>query len=132
MITLQLPIPPSVNSIWRPVWNKKTGKPDFAKRERYATWQMSALSYFLEQSAHRLPKITGHFRARVVLDERKRGLSDVDNRHKALLDFLQRPDPKKRFDGLISSDRYCDGLTVEWGEAPLGCTITLIPAGAEA
>lgn len=120
MITLSLPMPPSVNRLWRIAYDRHGGKRRMIKSERYCTWQQSAHGYYLQQGIHRQPKIEGHFRACIVLDETKRGRSDVDNRAKAVMDALQAF-------GVISNDKYCDGLTVEWGAAPLGCLVTLTP-----
>lgn len=118
MITLALPMPPSVNRIWRPVY--ANGKAKFVKRDRYLTWRQAAHGYYLEQGGHRQPKITGHFHAHIVLDASKRGVSDADNRAKPVLDALQTF-------GAITNDKHCDRLTVEWGTAPAGCIVTLSP-----
>lgn len=118
MITLSLPMPPSMNKLWRPVY--AGGKSKMVRRERYVTWRNAAHGYYLEQGGHRLPKITGHFRAHIVLNEAKRGNSDADNRTKPVLDLLQHVQ-------LIANDKFCDRLTVEWGSAPAGCTVTITP-----
>ncbi len=120
MITLALPMPPSVNRIWRIAYDRHGGRQRMIKSDRYSTWQQSAHGYYLEQGVHKLPKITGHFQAHIVLDASKRRNSDADNRTKAVLDALQRF-------GLITDDKFCDRLTVEWGSAPAGCIVTLSP-----
>ena len=120
MITLSLPMPPSVNRIWRIAYDRHGGKRRMIKSDRYATWQQSAHGYYLQQGGHRQEKIPGHFEAHIVLDASRRRNSDADNRTKVVLDALQRF-------GLITDDKFCDRLTVEWGHAPLGCIVTVSP-----
>ena len=122
MITLALPFPVSVNAIWRSGRNPKTGKICTYKQKRYVGWSKAAEGFFYEQHANRFPKITGHFRAHIVLSDKHRGNRDADNFAKAPLDFLQHA-------GLITNDKLCDRTTVEWGhvEAPAGCIVTLSP-----
>jgi len=117
MITIALPMPPSVNRMYRVVYGPSRR---VIKSERYKTWERAAHGYYLEQGAHRMPKIQGHFRAHITLDESKRGRSDADNRAKATLDALQTF-------GLIANDKYCDEVTIGWGRAPAGCIVTLSP-----
>ena len=118
MIVLHLPIPPSVNALWR----VRDGKP--RRSERYKTWEVAAHGVFLEQGGHLLPKIDGRFHLTVILDETRRGSSDADNRLKALLDYLQKGAR------VISNDRFADSITVRWGHAPKGCTVTIEPSAA--
>ena len=113
-LTLSLPIPPSVNQMYR----VREGKP--RRSERYKTWAIAALGEFRAQNGHLLPKISGHFTAVVTLNEARRGNSDADNRVKALLDFLQAPAVR-----VIGNDKDCDSLTVHWGKAPAGCIVVL-------
>lgn len=112
-ITINLPIPPSVNELWR----VRGGQPKCT--ERYKIWQQAAHGHFLEQGGHRLPKIKGHFTLSAVFDEKRRGNSDLDNRMKALLDYLQKGA------GVIENDRLCDRISIAWGDAPMGCAVTL-------
>ncbi len=65
-------------------------------------------------------KIKGEFQAEIILnppDKRKR---DIDNFHKALLDFAQA-------NGIIENDHLCQRLLVTYGEAPLGARMILTP-----
>lgn len=116
MIVLNLPIPPSVNRLWR----VRDGRP--RKSDRYKTWEMAAHGVFLEQGGHRLSKIDGRFNLTVTLDETRRGNSDADNRLKALLDYLQKGAR------VISNDRLADSITVRWGHAPAGCMVVITPS----
>lgn len=116
MIVLHLPIPPSVNALWR----VSNGRPH--KSERYRVWERAAHGHFLEQGGHKAGKIDGRFHLTVILDEKRRGTSDADNRLKALLDYLQKGA------SVISNDRFADSITVRWGHAPVGCTVMIEPA----
>jgi len=120
MIVLHLPIPPSVNSLYRICG----GVP--RKSERVKTWVAAAHGHFLEQGGHRAGKIAGRFHLTVILDEKRRGTSDADNRLKVLLDYLQKGA------GVIANDRFADKITVAWGHAPVGCTVTITPASEAA
>jgi Holliday junction resolvase RusA-like endonuclease len=105
-----LPMPPSLNAIWR------YGKGRAFKSERYRVWLRAADNEFLQHRKKWLP-VAGNFRVHITLnDKRRRG--DADNRIKALLDFLQRV-------GLIENDKLCDGVTAEWGFAPEGARVHL-------
>jgi Holliday junction resolvase RusA-like endonuclease len=113
MTTIDLAMPPSVNSIWR--INRFRNKPYLS--ERYKTWKRDSDNRYLANKKTWLP-VKGHFSARITLDEKRRRNSDADNRIKCLLDFLQRV-------GLIENDKLCDSLTVTWGWAPEGCRVLL-------
>lgn len=108
---IELAMPPSVNSIWRV---GRHGKPYLSKR--YKAWKEDADSRYLANKKNWLP-IKGHFWAGITLDERKRR-GDVDNRIKALFDWLQRVE-------LIENDNLCDEVAAFWGEAPEGCRVVL-------
>jgi crossover junction endodeoxyribonuclease RusA len=113
--TLNLPMPPSVNSIWRTGRNRRTGKSVTYLDKKYTAWIVEADAMLLAQKP--LPKITGHFTAILTLDQnRRRG--DADNRVKGVLDLLQRV-------GIIENDRFADRITVQWGEAD-GCSVQLV------
>ncbi|WP_332116045.1 RusA family crossover junction endodeoxyribonuclease [Azorhizobium caulinodans] len=112
-ISVDLPFPPSVNAAWRSV------KGRVLLSKKYRQWLDEAEGRFLEQGAHKLPRVSGAFEASIVLDAGKRRTSDVDNRIKPVLDALQRF-------GLVANDRHCDRLTIAWGDAPAGCSITIL------
>lgn len=120
MIILHLPIPPSVNALYR----VRGGVP--RKSERVKTWVGAAHGHFLEQGGHKAGKIVGRFHLTVILDEKRRGTSDADNRLKVLLDYLEKGAR------VISNDRLADSITVRWGHAPVGCTVMIEPVFAEA
>jgi Holliday junction resolvase RusA-like endonuclease len=115
MIVLDLPMPPSVNRIWRA---NKAGPNRVSKSPEYRQWLNHADQVAMSTGQFRgMKTIVGPFEATVIL-RRQRG--DLDNRHKGLLDWLQSR-------GVIADDKYCERLVLEWGEAPAGCRVTIIP-----
>lgn len=113
--TIKLPMPPSVNSIWRTGKNPRTGRPIHYRDKKYVAWIVEADRMLLAQKP--LPKITGHFSVIVTLDKSKRR-GDADNRLKPVLDQLERA-------GIIENDKYADKVAVLWGEAD-GCSVQLV------
>lgn len=113
--TIRLPMPPSVNSLWRSYNNPKTRKLVVYRSRKYTDWIVNADAMLLAQKP--LPKIAGHFSVIVTLDQSKRR-GDADNRLKPVLDQLQRA-------GIIEDDKYADKVAVLWGEAD-GCSVQLV------
>lgn len=108
---LTLPMPPSVNTLYRNVPGR--GR---VKTARYRTWEAAAKASFLAQRRG-VTAVPGHFKAHLIFDDTKRR-GDIDNRAKAIFDFLQ-PD-------VIADDALCDRLTLEWGTAGRGmCKVYL-------
>lgn len=118
-IVIDLPMPPSVNRIWRA---NRAGPKKVSISPEYAAWKQHADRMTLATAQFRgLRTITGPFEAKIVL-QRQRG--DLDNRSKGILDWLQ-----SRL--VIEDDKFCERLVMEWGEAPAGCRVTVkarIPA----
>lgn len=113
---INLPMPPSTNRIWR--YSRVTGKAHIS--ERYKVWKRVADKLYLANKRKWKP-VRGHFKANVVIDISNRGKTDIDSRVKALLDWLQRVE-------LIENDSLCDGLHIDWGHAPLGISVELLPS----
>jgi Holliday junction resolvase RusA-like endonuclease len=112
-IVIDLPFPPSGNRIWRV---RKAGKNLVSISPEYANWRRQAdLLTISMGSCKRVKRIAGPFEAGIVL-QRRRG--DLDNRIKGVLDWAQ-----SRL--LIADDKFCEKLTVEWGDAPHGCRLTM-------
>lgn len=112
-IVIDLPMPPSVNRIWRA---NKAGPKAVSISPEYKKWKAHADSLALSMAQFRgLKTIVGPFEAKIVL-QRQRG--DLDNRSKGVLDWLQSR-------GVIADDKFCERLTLEWGEAPHGCRVTV-------
>lgn len=122
---IDLPMPPSVNRIWRAA---KAGKRRVSRSVAYRDWLLQADRLALATGAlKRRPMITGRFIAQIVLpfeyidDMGRDPPFDVDNRTKGVLDWAQGR-------GLIANDRRCMLMTIRWGyhwEAPTGCRLTL-------
>lgn len=111
-IVLDLPAPISVNRIWR-----KT-KAGVIKSKAYDRWIARADAMLLELDQIKgVQTITGRFTALIIV---KRSNLDLDNNSKSVLDFLQ----SRKF---IANDRFCEELTLRWGEAPTGARVTVRP-----
>jgi Holliday junction resolvase RusA-like endonuclease len=117
-IVLDLPFPPSMNRIWRAGGRKSTGGRTVYRSDEYLDWMREADNLVMARRAFPKRKIHGAFSAEVTLSRKVRG--DVDNRIKALLDFLQSRE-------IIKNDSNCKRLTVERGEAECGCQVVLHP-----
>lgn len=116
-LCLDLPMPPSVNHIWR------KGKLGVNRSQQYRDW-IEAAGWEINKNKNGQVPISGHFESHVILSSKKRHTSDLDNRPKAIFDLLQSH-------RLIENDRFQDKMTVEWGEAPMGCKIFVWPCDGE-
>lgn len=109
-IVLDLPAPVSVNRIWR-----KT-KAGVIKSAAYESWIRRADAMLLElRQIKGIKPIVGKFDALIVV---KRSNLDLDNNSKCVLDFLQNRN-------FIVNDKFCEELTLRWGDAPTGCRVTV-------
>lgn len=124
-LVIDLPRPPSVNAIWRSRTGAN-GKPQYYLDKRYATWKRAADNLCMAKG-WRKQALKGPFKAIITIDSTRRNLnSDIDNRAKAVLDFLERA-------GIIENDKLCEKVAVQWGRAPEGCRVVLtgeIPSAA--
>lgn len=112
-ITIDLPCPPSVNRIWRA---NRAGPKRVSISKEYETWKRRADALTLSTGQFRgLKMVKGPFEAEIIL---KRVRGDLDNRTKGVLDWLQSR-------GVIVDDKFCERLTVSWGDAPTGCRVTV-------
>lgn len=117
-IEIDLPIPISVNAIWR------SNRGGVHRSEAYAKWQKEADALLLSQRGWRNKKITGKFTALLLLNERMMNQSsDGDNFMKAPLDYAKRI-------GLIVDDsiKYARQWTIKLGDdesAPCGARLIL-------
>lgn len=115
-IVLDIPIPPSVNSL---------RKVDWRAMGRYNAWKSQADMALLASGQYASQKGLApivRFELSVILDESCR--CDADNVLKAAIDYLRRID-------FILDDgpKNMRKITVEWGTAPAGCRLIL--RGAE-
>lgn len=110
-IVLDLPVPVSVN---------RTRRVNYAGMPAKRTWMQEADC--LVMAAGRLPTaIVGPFELTVTMNEKSWRI-DPDNGLKELIDFCRRLN-------LIENDspRFVRKITMEWGEAPEGCRVTIKP-----
>lgn len=117
-IEIDLPLPPSVNAIWRSVGGKVIKSKDYRK------WTAAADSICMTQTGWRNKKITGRYTVLLILNETMmRANSDGDNRLKAPLDYAKRI-------GLIVDDsiKYAREWHIKLGDdsnAPCGARLIL-------
>ena len=118
-ITVDLPFPPSTNRIWR---QKRGG---VYTAPAYAAWVKNCDAHILLARASD-PRVKAHYtimgpcEADILLNIDK-GIGDLDNRLKAVLDFAQRIE-------LIDNDKLIMQLRAAWVKAswaPVGCRLTL-------
>jgi len=102
-LSLELPAPPSVNRFMRKLGNKT---PVVQRWIRQAD-----MAFTMERARRPLPKIVMAYEAEFIFARRSN--SDLDNRCKPLMDYLQRI-------GLIENDRLCEKLVLSWGALPQG------------
>ena len=119
MISLELPVPPSTNALYRNTskaertrglalgWRPLRGR---IKTDRYRTWLRSAGNEILATPQERRRPVKGKFVLYVAAgrpDERTR---DLDNLLKATCDLLAAH-------GLIENDCLAESITVAWAPA---------------
>jgi crossover junction endodeoxyribonuclease RusA len=109
-MNLTLPVPPSVNTMFRNV--PKVGR---VKTKAYRQWLKEADQHFLMQKK-RLLVIAGEYEVSIKLPKTTRG--DVDNRTKAVLDFLVSRE-------ITEDDRNCRKVTIERSADTWLCEVTI-------
>jgi Holliday junction resolvase RusA-like endonuclease len=108
---LRLPPPLSVN---------KARRYDFSFSKTMKRWKERADAEILAAGGmRRYAKMPGPFEILIVVDANLCRI-DLDNAAKGLIDYCKRLN-------LIIDDapRYMRRVTLEWGHAPSGCTVTL-------
>jgi Holliday junction resolvase RusA-like endonuclease len=119
-VVVDLPFPPSVNRLWRAT--AEHGDASVYLSPIYVKWKDAADALLLSTKGWRRKTIAGAFHIDIALcppKGQKRG--DIDNRVKAVLDYLQRVE-------VVTNDKNCHRLLVEWVEqasAPTGCRVTV-------
>lgn len=116
-ITAHLPMPISINALWR----SNRGKVHRSKA--YMAWLQQAGQEWLLQKKNQPQTISGRFSAQIILarpnDKRRRDLDNFST--KAILDLC-------KVHGLIDDDYLCEKLYIRWGtskEAPSGARLIL-------
>lgn len=113
-ITVDLPLPPSTNRIWRVANNrsKRVVYPD----PKYVAWKKLADVEFAKQRPAKFKQIKAEFELEMSIAFKSRG--DLDNRLKPVLDWAQKA-------GIISNDKKCNRIVLERNEeVATGCRIT--------
>lgn len=114
-VIIDLPLPPSVNRIWR---HNKAGPKKVSISKEYAAWKRKADALSLHLAQFRgLKTIVGKFSVNIIV---RRNAGDLDNRIKGILDYLQSR-------AVILNDKYCERITIAWGDAPTGCRVKIVP-----
>jgi len=118
MITLDLPIPPSVNDLYA---NRKRGRgPGRYKTKEYKDWLYRADQSFLAQK-WRIDYLHGPCDLHIKVPAKMRG--DVDNRIKAVADYLVSRQ-------ITADDRFYRKVSIERCEYVSCCVVTVTPVGA--
>ena len=97
--TFTLPMPPSMNRLWR----ANRGRVHIS--QDYKAWKMEA-SLHLNQQKH-VGEIPPPYRVVYAFDRKDDGVGDVFNREKALSDLLQST-------GVITDDKFIEDGRVYW------------------
>lgn len=119
-VVVDLPYPPSMNRIWRSS-SAAAGKQVYLAPS-YVKWKGHADALLMSTRGWTKKRVAGPFEIEIDLccpTNYPRG--DLDNRIKAVLDYLQRAE-------VISNDKNCVRLVVQWVEqylAPHGCRATV-------
>jgi Holliday junction resolvase RusA-like endonuclease len=99
-VTLDLPIPPSVNGCWANI--PGTGR---VRSQVYRRWHKTAFDEIVAQGAER---VAGPYTAEIEVG-RIRARADIDNRIKPTLDLLA---------GLVTDDdAKCESVLAKWSDA---------------
>lgn len=115
MVELNLPLPPSVNRIWRRAGTR------IHKSDEYRAWLKEA--GWLAK-AQRPGRISGPYKLTALAvrpDKRRR---DLGNLEKPLSDLLVEI-------GVIDDDRYADMISFRWVTTGEGIVVRIEPAGIE-
>jgi Holliday junction resolvase RusA-like endonuclease len=98
MIDVELTIPPSANRIWRTAKNVVVKSDDYKRWINTVGWELQIL-----KSAGKVRAIIGTYMLLLAVPQAMRG--DIDNRHKALNDALERF-------GIVPDDKHCSAILV--------------------
>lgn len=120
---LDLPYPPSINRIWRSNPRASTNGKQVYIAPAYRDWKNQASLALLQKRGWMMRRIKGPFSVDLALCPPKghpRG--DLDNRIKAVLDFLQNAT-------VIENDRNCQFICAYWASwlPPVECRVTVKP-----
>lgn len=107
-----LPLPPSVNTYVKKLGNASPG---------VRRWRLRADAYLFAQWRWLKSRaVKGPFLLDITWTEAIYGHSDIDNRIKPLLDYLQARE-------LIENDKLCKEMRVGFGDTKHGCRVEVRP-----
>jgi Holliday junction resolvase RusA-like endonuclease len=120
---VDLPYPPSINRIWRSNPRASTTGKQVYIAPSYRSWKDQASLALLQKRGWIMRRIKGSFSVELALCPPKghpRG--DLDNRIKAVLDFLQQAT-------VIENDKHCQMICAYWAPWSNGfeCRVTVKP-----
>src|SRR5258708_40275915 len=111
-VVLDLPVPPSVNRTRKVYWPGSTAT---------AAWWLQADRLMLV--ARYRPTKINRFELHVTFSDTVR--LDLDNGLKSLIDYL------RRIEAIVDDGpQHLRKLVVEWGDAPEGCRVRIVPLTA--
>lgn len=118
-ITLDLPLPPSVNRIWR-VGRSRNGKRVVYRDQKYVKWikEAAAIIWLSRRPGSLIAPISGPFEVTITFTPPDKRWRDIDNLSKAVMDFLQHSQ-------IITNDKNARKVTLEWGATRLGTSVTI-------
>lgn len=106
-VSLNLPIPPSVNRLWRP-----SGDGGMVRSDRYRTWWQAAGNAL---NVQRPGRVEGDYALTMTVN-RGKTKADIGNLEKACSDLLQHY-------GVIENDRRAVRITLEWSPSVEECQV---------
>lgn len=119
-VVIELPYPPSMNRIWRSAASAAGQQVYLAPS--YVKWRQAADALLMSERGWSKKRLIGPFEIEIGLcPPKSHPRGDLDNRIKAVLDWLQRAN-------IIVNDKFCQRLVVQWvptEAAPCGCRATL-------
>lgn len=113
MTRLTIPMPPSVNLIYRPVRGR-----GMIKTERYRKW-ITAAGW--EIKAQKAEKVEGDYALWAYCQKADKRKRDLGNIEKALSDILVTH-------GIVGDDSQCVEMHLYWDGAGRDCTVIVEPA----
>lgn len=109
-------LPPSVNNLFRNAGKKRVPTKEYTAWKQAAGWELVS---------QRPAKIEGAYSFRLLVRGHPGGRSDLSNRIKAIEDLLVSH-------GVVTDDRWCASLVVDWSKSVAGCEVEIRPYAQEA
>ena len=116
-LEISLPMPPSMNALWRSRRGGGGGRVRVYRDPRYTRWLRDAGVHWLQQRPPGFETIPGPFEATIQLGKLRLN-ADADNRIKPTLDALEQM-------GVVANDKFCRRITVERGFTHEGIIVVI-------